>query len=95
MVTVVGEPGLRTGGMTCDSGAIEALACEVPTRVAVPGPAPADPRAPGLPSRRRPGPSATSSSLADPILTARTMQRTPIDFAARGIWLDANALETL
>lgn len=33
--------------------------------------------------------------LADPILTARTMQRTPIDVAARGIWLDANALETL
>lgn len=32
--------------------------------------------------------------LADPILTARTMQRTPIDFSARGIWLDANALET-
>jgi hypothetical protein len=33
--------------------------------------------------------------LADPILTARTMQRTPVDFAARGIWLDAGALETL
>ena len=36
-----------------------------------------------------------SLGLADPILTARTMQRTPVDFAARGIWLDANALETL
>jgi hypothetical protein len=33
--------------------------------------------------------------LADPILTARTMQRTPVDFAARGIWLDAGALDTL
>ena len=33
--------------------------------------------------------------LADPILITRTMQRTPVDFAARGIWLDANALETL
>lgn len=33
--------------------------------------------------------------LADPILTARTMQRTPVDFAARGIWLDAGAIETL
>jgi len=33
--------------------------------------------------------------LADPILTARTMQRTPVDFAARGIWLDTNALEIL
>lgn len=32
--------------------------------------------------------------LADPILTARTMQRTPVDFSVRGIWLDANALET-
>lgn len=29
----------------------------------------------------------------DPILTARTLQRTPIDFAARGIWLDRRALE--
>lgn len=29
----------------------------------------------------------------DPVLTARTMQRTPIDFAARGIWLDESALE--
>ncbi len=33
--------------------------------------------------------------VPDPILTARTMQRTPIDFSARGIWLDAAALETL
>jgi Ribbon-helix-helix protein, copG family len=32
--------------------------------------------------------------LADPVLTARTMQRTPVDFAARGIWLEAKALET-
>jgi len=31
--------------------------------------------------------------LADPILTARAMQRTPVDLAARGIWLDARALE--
>lgn len=29
----------------------------------------------------------------DPVLAARTMQRTPIDFAARGIWLDSRALE--
>lgn len=33
--------------------------------------------------------------LPDPILTARTMARTPIDFSTRGIWLDANALETV
>jgi hypothetical protein len=32
--------------------------------------------------------------LPDPVLTARTMQRTPIDFSVHGIWLDANALET-
>ena len=31
----------------------------------------------------------------DPILTARTMQRTPVDLAARGIWLDARALEVV
>jgi HTH-type transcriptional regulator/antitoxin HipB len=30
----------------------------------------------------------------DPILTARTMQRTPIDLRNKGIWLDGNALET-
>ena len=29
------------------------------------------------------------------LLRARTMQRTPVDFHIRGIWLDANALETL
>lgn len=28
----------------------------------------------------------------DPVLTARTMQRTPVDLAARGIWLDERAL---
>ncbi len=28
----------------------------------------------------------------DPVLAARTMQRTPADFAARGIWLDERAL---
>jgi hypothetical protein len=32
--------------------------------------------------------------LASPALTARTMQRTPVDLSVRGIWLDANALET-
>jgi Ribbon-helix-helix protein, copG family len=32
--------------------------------------------------------------LADPVLTARTMQRTPIELSARGIWLEASALET-
>ncbi len=32
---------------------------------------------------------------ADPVLDARTMQRTPIDLSIKGIWLDANALETL
>lgn len=31
----------------------------------------------------------------DPVLAARTMQRTPPDFAARGIWLDATALEVV
>lgn len=30
----------------------------------------------------------------DPILTARTMQRTPVDLRNKGIWLDARALET-
>lgn len=30
----------------------------------------------------------------DPILTARTMQRTPIDLQVKGIWLDASALES-
>lgn len=29
----------------------------------------------------------------DPVLTARTMARTPVDFSTRGIWLDAKALE--
>jgi hypothetical protein len=33
--------------------------------------------------------------VEDPVLTARTMQRTPIDFSVRGIWLDARALETV
>lgn len=33
--------------------------------------------------------------IYDPILTARTMQRTPIDFASRGIWLDGHALEVV
>lgn len=28
----------------------------------------------------------------DPVLTARTMQRTPVDLAATGIWLDERAL---
>jgi HTH-type transcriptional regulator/antitoxin HipB len=32
---------------------------------------------------------------ADPLLDARTVQRTPIDLSIKGIWLDANALETL
>jgi len=32
--------------------------------------------------------------LPSPRLAARTMQRTPVDFSDRGIWLDANALET-
>jgi len=32
--------------------------------------------------------------LASPALTARTMQRTPVDWSTKGIWLDANALET-
>ena len=31
----------------------------------------------------------------DPVLTARTMQRTPAEFAARGIWLDERALAVL
>lgn len=31
----------------------------------------------------------------DPVLAARTMQRTPPAFAARGIWLDARALEVM
>lgn len=31
----------------------------------------------------------------DPILTARTMQRTSVDLAARGIWLDSRALEVV
>lgn len=31
----------------------------------------------------------------DPLLDARTIQRTPIDLSIKGIWLDANALETL
>jgi hypothetical protein len=30
--------------------------------------------------------------VADPVLTARTIQRTPVEFAARGIWLDRAAL---
>ncbi|MPZ53646.1 MAG: hypothetical protein GEU79_13100 [Acidimicrobiia bacterium] len=33
--------------------------------------------------------------LADPILMARTMTRTPIDYSTRGIWIEANALETV
>jgi excisionase family DNA binding protein len=32
--------------------------------------------------------------LASPMLAARTMQRTPVEWSVRGIWLDANALET-
>lgn len=31
----------------------------------------------------------------DPVLTARTMQRTPVDLASRGIWLDERALAVL
>lgn len=31
----------------------------------------------------------------DPILTARTIQHTPVDLAARGIWLDGRALEVV
>lgn len=31
----------------------------------------------------------------DPILMARTMQRTPVDLQVKGIWLDAKALEIL
>lgn len=31
----------------------------------------------------------------DPVLTARTMQRTPVDLAARGIWLDERALQVV
>lgn len=30
----------------------------------------------------------------DPILNARTMQRTPLDLRNKGIWLDGQALET-
>jgi hypothetical protein len=30
----------------------------------------------------------------DPILNARTMQRTPLDLRNKGIWLDGRALET-
>jgi hypothetical protein len=30
----------------------------------------------------------------DPILSARTMQRTPLDLRNKGIWLDGRALET-
>jgi y4mF family transcriptional regulator len=30
--------------------------------------------------------------MFDAVLTARTMQRTPVDFVARGIWLDERAL---
>lgn len=32
---------------------------------------------------------------ADPVLDARTIQRTPIDLSIKGIWLDERALETL
>jgi hypothetical protein len=49
--------------------------------------------APGW-TKTPPLPSWWFPLLADPILTARTMQRTPIDYSVRGIWLDANALET-
>lgn len=45
-------------------------------------------------TKRPPLPSWWFPLLPDPILTARTMQRTPIDFSVHGIWLDANALET-
>lgn len=31
----------------------------------------------------------------DPVLTARTMQRTPVDLHVKGIWLDGKALESL
>lgn len=31
----------------------------------------------------------------DPVLVARTFQRTPVDFAALGIWLDERALQVL
>jgi len=31
----------------------------------------------------------------DPLLMARTMQRTPVDLQVKGIWLDAKALESL
>ena len=31
----------------------------------------------------------------DPILTARTMQRTPVDLSTKGIWLDERALQVI
>ncbi|MDY7101236.1 MAG: hypothetical protein S0880_08615 [Actinomycetota bacterium] len=31
----------------------------------------------------------------DPVLMARTMQRTPVDLRIKGIWLDGKALESL
>jgi len=31
----------------------------------------------------------------DPVLTARTMQRTPVDLSTKGIWLDERALQVL
>jgi len=33
------------------------------------------------------------SPVFDPVLSARTMARTPVDFSVKGIWLDAKALE--
>lgn len=47
--------------------------------------APSWTRVPPLPSWWFPVP--------DPVLTARTMQRTPIDLSVLGIWLDGAALE--
>ncbi len=54
-------------------------------------------------TRRIPAPAWTTVApltpwwfpAADPVLDARTIQRTPIDLSIKGIWLDGRALETL
>lgn len=33
--------------------------------------------------------------VPDPVLTARTFQRTPVELSVRGIWLDGSALEAV
>lgn len=45
-------------------------------------------------TRTRP-PASWWFPVYDPVLTARTMQRTPVDLAAKGIWLDERALAVL